>query len=307
MSGIFFRIIEFSVYGTLWAMLLLLADRIFGRRGGVLWRYFAACCIVLHLLVPVHVQWLQLMPSTGWQEKTAKETLMEEGAAEAVTLAQGKAEDIPVSEPKEKIGSSIEKTVRRNQAGIHFLLILLQQIWLLGMICYFFWVFLSYRMFCRRMARWEVSAREEEKQILEQTKKQYGIKRRIVLKRSRAAVSPMLYGIVRPVALLPDLEYCETEYRYIFQHELCHYKHGDIWMKYVFTACRGIYWFCPLIWRLCRYAFAQMELLCDEAVVRGKCQKEKKEYGYPTGVYTYKVDENECSYPTGVYTYEMEE
>lgn len=39
----------------------------------------------------------------------------------------------------------------------------------------------------------------------------------------------------------------------------------------------------------------------------GKFEIMGREYGYPTGVYTYKVDENECSYPTGVYTYEMEE
>ncbi len=279
MSEVFVRILEFSVYGALWTLVLLLADRVFGRRGGVLWRYFAACCIVLHLLVPVHVQWLQLKLSTGGQEKMAKEALMEEGAAEAITLAQGKAEDIPVSEPKEKIEKSIEKVVRQNQVSINSLFMLLQQIWILGMFCYFFRVILSYRMFCRQTARWELPAKEEEKRILEQVKKQYGIRRRIVLKRSSEAASPMLYGIVRPVVVLPDFEYCETEYRYIFQHELCHYKHGDIWMKYVFTVCRGIYWFCPLIGWLCRYAFAQMEFLCDGTVVNGKCQQEKREYG----------------------------
>lgn len=279
MSGIFSRIAEFSVYGTLWTLALLFADRVFGRRGGVLWRYFVAGCIAIHLLIPVHVQWLQLMPSSMGQERAVQEDLMEKGEAEAITLVQEGAGDIPVSKPEKQIGKSIEKVVRQNRAGIQSLWILLQRIWLLGVFCSFFRVFLSYRMFCRQMARWELPVREEEKQILEQIKKQYGIRRRIVLKRSRAAVSPMLYGTVRPVVLLPDLEYCETEYRYIFQHELCHYRHGDIWMKYVFTACRGIYWFCPPVWRLCRYAFAQMELLCDEAVVREKGQKEKMEYG----------------------------
>lgn len=302
MPEVFLRIIEFSIYGTLWIMMLLLADRIFGRRGGILWRYFTAGCIVLHLLVPVHVQWIQLMPSAGWQEKMAKEALMEEGAVEAITMRQGETGDILASEPngktvsmqgvtdhKKKAGRNfsqmlfsvrrqIESIVRQNQEMLDSLLIVLRRIWFIGMICYFFWIFLSYRTFCKQMARWELPVKEEEERIFRQTKKQYGVKRRIALKRSSEAVSPMLYGIVRPVVLLPDAEYCEKEYRYIFQHELCHYKHGDIWMKYLFIVCRGIYWFCPPIWRLCRYAFTQMEFLCDETVVRGKDKEEKREY-----------------------------
>jgi len=299
MSEVFLRIIEFSVYGALWTMALLLADKIFGRRGGALWRYFAAGCIVLHMLVPVHVQWLQLMPSAGWDE-VAGDAVLEQGALDAVVLKRGG--DIPASEPGGRtagmqavadagkgagrnplqilfsVERQIESMVRQNQETIGSLLILLRRIWFIGMICCFILAFLPYRAFCKQMARWELPVTEEEERIFLQVKKQYGIKRRILLKRSRAAASPMLYGVIRPVILLPDVEYCETEYRYIFQHELCHYKHGDIWMKYVFTLCRGIYWFCPPVWMLCRYAFAQMEFFCDETVVRGRCPEEKREY-----------------------------
>ena len=205
MSGIFLRIIEFSIYGTLWTMMLLLADRLFGRRGGILWRYFTAGCIVLHLLVPVHVQWIQLMPSAGWQEKMAKEALMKEGAVEAITIKQGEAGDILASElndktvsmqgvtdNKKKAGGNlsqmlfsvrrqIENIVRQNQEMLGSLLIVLRRIWFIGMICYFFWIFLSYRAFCKQMARWELPVKEEGERLFRQKKKHYGVKRRIAL------------------------------------------------------------------------------------------------------------------------------
>lgn len=54
------RIMEFSIYGIVWISLLFLAGKCFTKKAGVRWQYFISLCIVLHLLIPVHIQWFSL-------------------------------------------------------------------------------------------------------------------------------------------------------------------------------------------------------------------------------------------------------
>lgn len=43
--------------------------------------------------------------------------------------------------------------------------------------------------------------------------------------------SPMMFGLLSPVILLPNRIFAEDELRLIFKHELTHFKHKDLWVK----------------------------------------------------------------------------
>lgn len=96
-----------------------------------------------------------------------------------------------------------------------------------------------------------------------------GLGRRVQVKISDTVSSPFVYGFIRPVILFPfhiDLE--EDTTKYILTHEIAHIKNHDMWKKSILIAVVSLYWFNPLVWILFILMNRDMELVCDEAVIR---------------------------------------
>ena len=51
-------------------------------------------------------------------------------------------------------------------------------------------------------------------------------------------------------------------------HELAHVRRRDCLRKLLLIACLCLYWWNPLVWAMVRLANRDMELACDEAVLR---------------------------------------
>ncbi len=92
--------------------------------------------------------------------------------------------------------------------------------------------------------------------------------------------TPLTYWVFRPVILLPKkLEWEETgQLEYILWHEYMHIYHCDTVVKLlaVFVCC--IHWFNPLVWLMYILLNRDVELACDESVVRRKGVNEKSVY-----------------------------
>lgn len=92
--------------------------------------------------------------------------------------------------------------------------------------------------------------------------------------------SPLTYGIFRPVILLPkamDWEDGET-LTYILDHEYAHIRHGDALAKVIFAVALCMHWFNPAVWVMYFLANRDMELYCDETVVRMGGQGAREKY-----------------------------
>lgn len=62
--------------------------------------------------------------------------------------------------------------------------------------------------------------------------------------------SPVIYGIRKPCILIPaTLELSETEWRYVLLHEMNHYLHKDLYIKFLLHIICIIYWWNPF----CRF------------------------------------------------------
>lgn len=62
--------------------------------------------------------------------------------------------------------------------------------------------------------------------------------------------SPIIYGLRRPCILIPDaLKLSETEWRYVLLHEVNHYFHKDLCIKFLLHIICMIYWWNPF----CRF------------------------------------------------------
>lgn len=113
----------------------------------------------------------------------------------------------------------------------------------------------------------------------EEQKRSLGISRNIPLRVTRAADCPMLAGFLYPALYLPDEDLSTEDAAFIFRHELTHYKQRDLWLKLLLVAARAVHWFNPLVHHMARLAQEDIEMACDEAVVRGMDLSARRAYG----------------------------
>lgn len=86
---------------------------------------------------------------------------------------------------------------------------------------------------------------------------------------------PFVAGIIKPAIYLPAfLEEKETEY--IILHEQAHIRRKDYLFRFLGFIALCIHWFNPLVWLAFFYSGEDMEMSCDEAVIRKMGENIKK-------------------------------
>lgn len=95
--------------------------------------------------------------------------------------------------------------------------------------------------------------------------------------RFRKKGSPFVYGLFCPRIYLPE-NMTEEEEQYILLHEQIHIKRGDAVFRLLACLALGLHWFNPLVWAAFVLSGRDMEMSCDEAVIRRLGSKVKKEY-----------------------------
>ena len=97
------------------------------------------------------------------------------------------------------------------------------------------------------------------------------LRRKVSVRLSGRVDAPMTYGLLRPVVLLPaDTDWRDEErLGLILGHEYAHIRRLDGLRKLILTAAVCLHWFNPLVWVMLTLANRDMEMACDEQVVRG--------------------------------------
>ncbi len=98
------------------------------------------------------------------------------------------------------------------------------------------------------------------------------------LKVSRNTDAPVSIGINEVEVVLPEREYTEEELRLIFRHEFTHIYYCDSNLKVFITAVNAIFWFIPVLSRTQKNAAEDIELACDEMVLEGADEEERRKY-----------------------------
>lgn len=79
--------------------------------------------------------------------------------------------------------------------------------------------------------------------------------------------TPFVMGLIRPKIYLPS-SVSDTEQPYIIRHEQYHIHRGDHIMKLVAFVALCVHWLNPLVWIAFIFAGRDMEMSCDEAVMK---------------------------------------
>ncbi len=89
--------------------------------------------------------------------------------------------------------------------------------------------------------------------------------------------SPFILGVIRPRIYLPS-DMNDSDREYVIAHEKAHIKRRDHLWKPIGFLLLSVYWFNPVLWvayiLLCR----DIELACDEKVIKAAGEESKKSY-----------------------------
>ena len=93
--------------------------------------------------------------------------------------------------------------------------------------------------------------------------------RKVTLRKSEFVGTPLTYGIFRPVILLPsEIKFSEEEFLCIMEHEWVHIRWWDVLLKYILYLTVCIYWFHPMVWAMVVLLNRDIEMACDEEVIK---------------------------------------
>lgn len=84
---------------------------------------------------------------------------------------------------------------------------------------------------------------------------------------SENVISPFVLGIIKPKIYLP-YNLNEQDIKYIVAHEKAHIAHKDHWWKMFGFALLILHWFNPLVWLSYMLFCKDIELSCDEMVIK---------------------------------------
>lgn len=143
---------------------------------------------------------------------------------------------------------------------------ILSVIWLAGLLLCFGFFAVSY-IKCYREFRFSLPV---ENDILEAWKEKHPLKRSLSIRQTETIAAPLSYGVIRPVILMPKNTEWKNIYqlRYVLEHEYVHTRRLDMLTKLIMIAAVCIHWFNPLVWVMYILFNRDLELSCDETVVR---------------------------------------
>ncbi len=88
---------------------------------------------------------------------------------------------------------------------------------------------------------------------------------------------PFLLGLIAPKIYIPSAMDRE-QLAYVIAHEQAHLKRRDHWWKVLGFGLLAVYWFHPLVWAAYALLCRDIELACDERVIRDMGRGERKTY-----------------------------
>lgn len=264
------------------------------RRYHAKWRYWVWLCLAALLLSPL-IPLPKLETGTAYRAPVQVEVPAMEvryGGGEGLALTPRTTLTVPVSpaepasspakpaeeEPEAPAAEAEQSAVQTPAARRVPVETVALALWAAGAAASLLWVLGGTALFSRRCMRWARRADEATEAVLAEEQQALGFSKPVALYVTSGTASPAAMGLLRRRIVLPEADYEEKHLRFVLRHELVHLKRRDLWVQLLLCAARAVHWFNPLIWLLVRQARADMELTCDDAVLAGAEQGERRAY-----------------------------
>lgn len=273
-TNLFLNVIAISISTSLIIICLLIFAPFLTKRYAIKWKYLMWTVLAVRLIIPFHI------------DIPFPQMVIDVPAEITVPIGTDHENDAPAMSPtgqnrieadRGKAAAAPTQTARKPLKLT--ILDIAAYLWLTGCL-----LFLSVHIFSFLHYKGQIIKKGravKERYILQQVRKISGklqIKPNIRILRYQGAESPMVIGSLKPMLVLPDCDYSEEELFFILKHELIHIKRHDIYGKLLFVTANAVHWFNPLIYMMQREAVVDMELSCDERVIRKASYAVRKAY-----------------------------
>lgn len=129
-----------------------------------------------------------------------------------------------------------------------------------------------------RLQNYSIIDDAEINAVFQKILSEYKREAKIRIVKSDNISSPFLFGFLKPIIVLPDIHLTEEEWYFILSHEIVHYHHKDLWLRFIGEILQIIYWWNPAIFLLCRKINQFQELRTDLFVLQKLDEVQKLSY-----------------------------
>jgi len=270
LETLFHNIIEVSLSTSVVIGVLLLLLPLINKSYSAKWRYLVWLIIAVRLLIP-------FSPSIGSEPAVTIPSV-----SQNVQIAVPLPANTNIGTHPDTMPTQPTPVVTPNSTVVNTITLadILPIVWIIGVLAFMAYYITGYLVFRKSVMRFsEVVEGDQGISILNRVKQQMNIRGNIELIRSKKVQSPMITGFIRPIFLLPYVDYSEEDLVLIMEHELIHYKHKDIWSKLLMVSANAVHWFNPLVYVMRWRLNTDIEMACDSEVVEGKDGEFRKQYG----------------------------
>ena len=249
MSGIFLKLLNLSISAS-WLVLVVLALRLVLKRAPKWVNVLLWGMVALRLMLPFSIESaLSLIPSA----ETLSPEVVQFDPAPTITSGVTIIDNAVNPSLSESFAAAPLASVNPLYVWIY----LAGWVWLIGLAAMLAYALASY-LRLRRRVRASIPLRENIYVCDE-------------------VPSPFILGIVHPRIYLPSA-LDEAQRGSVLSHERAHLARRDHWWKPLGFALLAVYWFNPLLWLAYTLLCRDIELACDERVLRGMDAGQVKDY-----------------------------
>ncbi|AEV69930.1 M56 family metallopeptidase [Acetivibrio clariflavus] len=285
------NLILLSVTSSIFIVLTHLVYSLSKDRYTAKWKYYIWLILAIRLLIPLDISIKSLslnVPTFQGSISKDEVSINENLSNESLNHPLGNLTSMPDSNLKNTSNQTFENTTHKEEISktektkvvktltphqIAFI------IWLSGILAFMGIDIIKYCIFKRKLTRWSLSIKNGQyNEVLSDSLNKMKINNTVNLYVSKAVYTPMLAGIIKPSIYIPHENYSLEELEIIIKHELIHYKRHDLLYKLLLMLVKDVHWFNPFVHFMAVEANKDLELICDEEVVKNKDFEYRERY-----------------------------
>ncbi len=278
----FFTMLEVSITTGLVILILKMLSFLIDKNYAAKWKKWIWLLIAVRLLIPLNLSIfgapVQLIipvqnerndvsyPAAAGMNSDPANGMIEKGNRELISDTGEQPEEISA------------KNSNSNHKITGFMIVAL--IWSVGSGIFLMYHLIGSWYYKKQILRWSRKVKEDRiEELVAEISKQLALKKQPEIYVCNEIESPALMGLFHPILILPGDWGAELELEFILRHELVHYRQKDIWYKLIFLLANAIHWFNPAVFLLRSEACNDLELACDDEVIKRMSATERIKYG----------------------------
>ena len=289
MNSLFLAYLQNELGLSLLILLLLFVSPLLAKYYKANSRYYMWLLLLVALVIPYHFSPKQ----TLWQfdisplikhdvsRSTTEDALSSSNAQYSNLIDAPETNNSPeVISKLEQSGSQKASLLSITSKYLSHIFAYLKWIWLIGFIFSISYMLFSHIRFLHFSRKWYTPITEQKLlSLVDSLHYKLKLNQMPQVQYCKLLNTPITVGILRPIILLPCIDFDEQELTLLLSHEMIHCKRKDIWFKAFISLVQALHWYNPIIYLMKNRIYLDCETSCDELVLSSADEDTRLHYG----------------------------